>query len=385
MGPSGAGKTTLMDMLAQRKVIGNLSGQVLLGGMPVGKSYTRHTAYVPQQDNFIPSMTCWENLKFYAAMMMPDEWNKHERKQRCHDVLGMVGLSHVKATLVGGRLPGGLMIRGLSGGERKRLSFAVGILGAPHIIFLDEPTTGLDSFASLNAMGALKKMARDHGHVVLATIHQPRAAIWSMFNKITLLASGRLIYHGPSEGLAPWLGNLGYEYDAALNGVPSDWALDLVAINFHKPKTLSGHTMSTVEDLENAASRFMEHYQGAVGTKTLNKQISCAEAPSECVVPYPSGWFRQYRNLVGREIMVITRNPSDAAGRTLTFAWIAVFSGLLFYNLGHDATTWYTKLGLLFTMLFNFVTMPYISMSLYTADKAQYLADVSSKLYRPWV
>jgi ABC-type multidrug transport system ATPase subunit len=97
-----------------------------------------------------------------------------------------MGLKHKQRTMVGGTLPGGLMLRGLSGGERKRLSIAAGILAAPSIVFLDEPTSGLDSFAALTVMGYLKRMARDNGHVVIASIHQPRSAIWSMFDKVRL-------------------------------------------------------------------------------------------------------------------------------------------------------------------------------------------------------
>jgi ABC-type multidrug transport system ATPase subunit len=99
-----------------------------------------------------------------------------------------MGLKHKAKTMVGGTLPGGLMLRGLSGGERKRLSIAAGILAAPSIVFLDEPTSGLDSFAALTVMGHLKRMARDNGHVVIASIHQPRSAIWSMFDRVSGLA-----------------------------------------------------------------------------------------------------------------------------------------------------------------------------------------------------
>jgi ABC-type Mn2+/Zn2+ transport system ATPase subunit len=85
---------------------------------------------------------------------------------------------------VGGTLPGGLMMRGLSGGERKRLSIAAGILAAPAVLFLDEPTSGLDSFAALSVMGYLQRMARAAEHIIISTIHQPRNAIWQMFDQV---------------------------------------------------------------------------------------------------------------------------------------------------------------------------------------------------------
>jgi ABC-type multidrug transport system ATPase subunit len=85
---------------------------------------------------------------------------------------------------VGGYLPGGLALRGLSGGERKRLSIATGILATPSIVFLDEPTSGLDSFAALKIMGHLRSMSRLGGPSVVASIHQPRAAIWAMCDQV---------------------------------------------------------------------------------------------------------------------------------------------------------------------------------------------------------
>lgn len=220
--------------------------------------------FIPQEDNFVATMTVNETMCFYADIILPKTFDKFDRrarvaevrwlgpglslsaavgcflqrsqqllpscpiqKQRQHQcawgpaaaapagnvsrystttitlnsikvtllllpcyclllqVLSAMGLKHKEKTMVGGTLPGGLMLRGLSGGERKRLSIAAGILAAPSIVFLDEPTSGLDSFAALTVMGHLKRMARDNGHVVIASIHQPRSAIWSMFDRVS--------------------------------------------------------------------------------------------------------------------------------------------------------------------------------------------------------
>jgi ABC-type sulfate/molybdate transport systems ATPase subunit len=130
-------------------------------------------------------MTVNETMNFYADIILPKTFDKPERRARVDEVLSAMGLKHKAKTMVGGTLPGGLMLRGLSGGERKRLSIAAGILAAPSIVFLDEPTSGLDSFAALTVMGHLKRMARDNGHVVIASIHQPRSAIWSMFDRVS--------------------------------------------------------------------------------------------------------------------------------------------------------------------------------------------------------
>lgn len=85
---------------------------------------------------------------------------------------------------VGGFLPGGIMLRGMSGGERKRLAIACGVVAGPSLVFLDEPTSGLDSFAALNVVLFLKSMATERGASMLASLHQPRAAIWSQLDQV---------------------------------------------------------------------------------------------------------------------------------------------------------------------------------------------------------
>ena len=378
-----------MDILALRKSVGNLSGRILVNGARASKRFIKKTAYVPQEDNFVPTMTTWEVMAFYADIILPSRWTAQRRRERIREVLAEVGLAHAHRTIVGGTLPGGLMMRGLSGGERKRLAIATGILAAPSVLFLDEPTSGLDSFAALTVMGYLKRMVREQSHVVIASIHQPRSAIWLMFDAVTLLASGRLMYHGPREGITDWFGSLGYTYDPGLHGVPSDWALDLVAIGFAKPARFYGHTISTREDLLAASEAFKRRYTDDHGLAEAAAALAAADADADhhgrrghhhhgflrsesrgaldrdgaatpgggasaggAATPGPGGdddacWplfggtgkfsnfvtsaWSQYKTLLGRELLSITRNPFDVAGRTLTFAWVGIVMGMLYY------------------------------------------------------
>ncbi|GBF96283.1 ABC transporter G family [Raphidocelis subcapitata] len=456
LGPSGAGKSTFMDILALRKSVGNLTGRLLVNGVRATRRFVRKTSYVPQEDNFVPTMTTWEVMSFYADIILPAEWSKQRRRVRIREVLSEMGLAHAHRTIIGGTLPGGLMMRGLSGGERKRLAIAVGILAAPSVLFLDEPTSGLDSFAALTVMGYMKRMVLEQSQVVVASIHQPRSAIWQMFDTATLLASGRLMYTGPREGLTPWFSSLGYAYDPNLHGVSSDWALDLVAIGFAKPERFYGATMTTRDQLMAAASAFKAHYlashgldgdepnspaagrshggrgpfassgggapppagQGGsgiaralccgaggaarggglpvVGSHTSLSSLEAAgpfggsRPPSAAGVglgdvasKFATSAPRQCRTLLGRELLSITRNPFDVAGRTLTFVWVGIIMGALYYGTPFTATSARNRLNLIYMLLSFYCLMPYISMGLYTADKKFYLSDASSQLYRP--
>ncbi|WIA12631.1 hypothetical protein OEZ85_006286 [Tetradesmus obliquus] len=409
MGPSGAGKSTLMDILAMRKSTGQLTGSLLLDGQPASHAFIKQAAYVPQDDNFIPAMTTREVLHFYADITLPAPQRK-ARSMRVNEVLAAVGLETAAHTLVGGSLPGGLMLRGLSGGERRRLSIAAGILAAPAVLFLDEPTSGLDSFAALSVMSHLQGMARGSGCIVISTIHQPRDAIWEMFDKVTLLAGGRLMYHGPRTNISAWFASLGYP---RLHGSESDWLLDLVATGFDKPQQLFGNALMAREDIPAAADAFLAHYLQTTNKKqqdTAGEAVSIHKPPKRsasasslsalrsCVGgsgslqamqparwEYPTSLGRQFCSLLWREVLAITRNPFDLAGRILTCTYLGLVFGLVFYNTPADTLPGVrTRMSICFVIPMVATLLPSVSISLYTNDKRIYLADSSAKLYRPW-
>lgn len=292
--------------------------------------------------------------------------------------------------------------------------------------------------------------------------------------QVTLLASGRLMYFGPCEGLDTWFTEgLGYYYSPELHGNVSDWVLDMVAIGFKKPTTLYGSSMTCMEHVQDAAAEFnarylqqiaAEEHQNAIAAvdRSNNHSVAinvfsnpltttavtasivgvnpqglelatvgkashstesrkgvrssieaaefvsaCSTAPSEfspeyqsmassvgsapaAVVPsQPSSlasqtsWWRQFKWLLWRELKIVTRNPADVCFRTLTYAWLAIFTSLQSFNLADNAYTIRIKFYMLFFIAVPYLLLPYVVMSLYTADRRFYLADVSAKLYRP--
>jgi ATP-binding cassette subfamily G (WHITE) protein 2 len=114
--------------------VGTISGRLLVNDQPMSRAFIRKTAYVPQADNFVPTMTAQETLAFFADMVLPAAMSAAQKAARVQEVLAALGLSHTAHTLVGGQLPGGLLLRGLSGGERKRLSIAAGIIATPSVV-----------------------------------------------------------------------------------------------------------------------------------------------------------------------------------------------------------------------------------------------------------
>ncbi|KAF2358412.1 ABC transporter-like [Trinorchestia longiramus] len=196
MGASGAGKTTLLNVLTHRnndKV--RITGELCVNGQMVQPdSLTSLSAYVQQDDLFIGLLTVREQLIFQAMLRMDRAFTKEQRITRVEEVIMELGLSKCSDTKIG--VPG--RIKGISGGEMKRLAFACEVLTNPPLMFCDEPTSGLDSFMAQAVVAVMKNMA-ERGKTIIATIHQPSSEVYAMFDRILLMAEGRVAFLGDAD------------------------------------------------------------------------------------------------------------------------------------------------------------------------------------------
>ncbi|KAF8025899.1 hypothetical protein BT93_F2656 [Corymbia citriodora subsp. variegata] len=153
-GPSGAGKTTLLEVLAGKISRGRVSGEVLVNNQPIDpKSFQRLSGYVPQDDTLFPSLTVEETLMYSALFRL--HGGRKEAVARVRALMKELGLDHVAKTRIGGKSSN----RGISGGEKRRVSIGVELVHDPAVILIDEPTSGLDSAAALHVVKMLKFMA----------------------------------------------------------------------------------------------------------------------------------------------------------------------------------------------------------------------------------
>jgi ABC-type multidrug transport system ATPase subunit len=171
-----------------------VDGSIQLNGVEASASHIDHvSAYVQQEDIFFGTLKVKEHLTFQAVTRM-ERWIPMEQKlQRVDQVLYEMGLKKCEDTIIG--IPG--KIKGISGGEKKRLSFASEILTNPSLLFLDEPTSGLDSFMAEAVVKLLFKVAAT-GRTILCTIHQPSSEIYALFDHVLLLAEGQVAFVGPT-------------------------------------------------------------------------------------------------------------------------------------------------------------------------------------------
>ena len=214
-GASGAGKSTLLDVLAQRKTTGTISGQILYNYSPALTS----SAYVMQDNVHIASLTVKESLWYAAQLRLPEQWSTVEKEERVQHILQVLGLTAVANTIVGNEYK-----RGISGGQAKRLSIGVEIINLPDLMFLDEPTTGLDSTISLEVMAAVRNLANQN-RTVICTIHSPSPPTFALFDSLLLLAKGRTIYFGPVDEAVPYFTQSPFEFHFKPNSNPADFVV----------------------------------------------------------------------------------------------------------------------------------------------------------------
>ncbi|PRP78516.1 abc transporter family protein [Planoprotostelium fungivorum] len=219
MGPSGCGKSTLMSILCGR--VGQTNGEILINGTQVRMSKLKTSmGFVPQSEIMLRTLTVWETIYFYARI----KTTRGARYARLlsTEIIEILGLTKVQHTVLGDE-----KVRGISGGELKRVSIGIEMVGQPSILFLDEPTTGLDSTVALQIVTYLKKIA-SLNITVICVIHQPRAEIFKLFDNVLLLSgNGKPSYFGPTRKAKQYFTRLGYSCKKEAN--VADFLLDVAS------------------------------------------------------------------------------------------------------------------------------------------------------------
>lgn len=219
LGPSGSGKTTLLTALAGR-LRGKFSGKITYNGRQFSSSLKLKTGLVTQDDVLYPHLTVLETLSYAALLRLPKKLTREEKIEQAEMVIMELGLTRCRNSVVGGPL-----FRGISGGERKRVSIGQEMLVNPSCLLLDEPTSGLDSTTAQRIVATLRGLARG-GRTVITTIHQPSSRLYRMFDKVVVLSEGSPIYSGRAAQVMDYFGSIGYVPGFNLLN-PADFLLDL--------------------------------------------------------------------------------------------------------------------------------------------------------------
>lgn len=206
LGPSGSGKTSLLNALAAVENGHSVySGKILVDGKKVAKDYRKVAAYVQQDDSLYSTLTVRECIQYSAQLRLPSSASESAKDAMVERVISELNLGHV----VDARIGSNGQNRGISGGERRRVSIGMELVTSPQILFLDEPTSGLDS-SSANSVVQLVKELASHGRIVVLSIHQPSAKSFLQLDQVMLLAKGKMLYHGPPAASKSYFQDLGF-------------------------------------------------------------------------------------------------------------------------------------------------------------------------------
>ncbi|KAL2897787.1 ABC transporter G family member 37 [Bienertia sinuspersici] len=329
MGVSGAGKTTLMDVLSGRKTGGYINGDVRISGYPKKQeTFARVSGYCEQADIHSPHVTLYESLLFSAWLRLSSDVDTDTRKMFVEEVMELVELDTLRHALVG--LPG---VNGLSTEQRKRLTIAVELVANPSIIFMDEPTSGLDARAAAIVMRTVRNTVNT-GRTVVCTIHQPSIDIFDAFDELLLLKrGGEQIYFGP-------LGRHGIQlikYFEAINGVqkikeaynPATWMLEVTSVSQEVALGVDFAQIYKNSDLYRRS-------------KALITELSVPDPRSKDLyfpTEYSQSSFVQFIACLWKQHCSYWRNTMYTAMRLLFAAFVGVMFGSIFWKIGESRDT----------------------------------------------
>ncbi|XWS28317.1 hypothetical protein CRYUN_Cryun25bG0057900 [Craigia yunnanensis] len=200
------------------------TGNVLLNGKKKKRLDYGGVAYVTQEDILLGTLTIRETITYSAHLRLPSSMTRKDIDGIVEETIMEMGLQECADRLIGN-----WHLRGVSGGEKKRLSIALEILTRPHLLFLDEPTTGLDSASAFFVIQTLRNVGRD-GRTVISSIHQPSSEVFSLFDDLFLLSNGEQVYFGEAKMATKFFAEAGFPCPRRRN--PSDHFLRCINSDF---------------------------------------------------------------------------------------------------------------------------------------------------------
>ncbi|KZT24034.1 hypothetical protein NEOLEDRAFT_1095007 [Neolentinus lepideus HHB14362 ss-1] len=370
LGPSGAGKTTLVEILAGKNKVGHISGSV---SFPMSTARPQ-MGFVSQQDVLPPTLTVFEALLFAARLRLAESLPDSQKRERVEEVMEKLGIARLKDVRIGDGER-----RGISGGEMRRVSIGLELVAKPDVLILDEPTSGLDSVSASKVTAVLHAVAHDAEDptAVIASIHQPSSQLYQTFDQVLLLSHGRALYSGPG-GFAP------VDYFASTSSVPdykrgynvADYLLEIASdpsVGLFKASASSIETSEREKDVADLEANEKNYERVGVGRRS---------GGTACVATF----LTQLEVLSGREWKILKRSFRDKSlfiTHVTVASVLGVFCGGLYYQTGTSIAGFQSRVGCLF---FLGALIAFSSLStLYNVVQSRplFLRERSSSYYSP--
>ncbi|XP_067379750.1 broad substrate specificity ATP-binding cassette transporter ABCG2 isoform X2 [Channa argus] len=334
------------------------------------------------------TLTVRENFSFSAALRLPSSISPAEKEQKVNKLIQELGLTRVADSRVGTQL-----IRGVSGGERKRTNIGMELIIDPPVLFLDEPTTGLDASTANSVLLLLKRMARN-GRTIILSIHQPRYSIYRLFDSLTLLVNGKQVYHGPAQSALEYFSDIGYTCEPHNN--PADFFLDIingdstaVALSKVESEDLDPDSDSVSMSRRGIEDKLVEEYKNChyyrenkaeLERIVLGKQMTTT-APSRTIT-YNNGFLTQFTWVLKRTFKNIMLNPQTSIAQVAVTLFLALVVGAIFFGAPNDQSGVQNRFGALFFVTVNQCFSSLSSAELFIAERKLFIHEYISGYYR---
>ncbi|OMJ10951.1 ABC transporter G family member 7 [Smittium culicis] len=372
IGGSGVGKTTLLNVLSGRILGGTLSGQVLFNGKKRDKkTFKKDVAYVEQDDVLFPTLTVKETISYAADFRLSNvDFNKHQKAERVRDVIKSLRLASVENSYIGDERN-----KGLSGGEKKRVSIGVEIVTQPRIFILDEPTSGLDSNSSLVIVNLMKEIALMENLICISSIHQPSSKVFYTFDKVILMAPTCIIYFGTTKDSLEYFSSIGYNCPPLEN--PADFLIDIISIDYENSNNFK-NTLDRIERLKRAWDEYTR-INGHIYIPRKDLFHSEISSTSRSAIPFltkelydsyelPSwrnSWYTEFSSLLKRSWVRQLRDKYALTSLFFSSFFTMFLLGFTFFNQTSGIFEITNKIGLIYLIAVNMaipVAIPLISV-----------------------
>lgn len=386
LGPSGSGKTTLLTALGGR-LNGKVSGKITYNGLPFSSVIKKQIGFVAQNDILYPHLTVTETLVFTALLRLPDSLTKKEKIEHAEHVINELGLNRCRNSMIGGPL-----FRGISGGEKKRVSIGQEMLVNPSLLLLDEPTSGLDSTTAQRILTTVKRLASG-GRTVVITIHQPSSRLYHMFDKVVLLSEGSPIYHGPASTALDYFRSVGYSSSVSIN--PADLLLDLangISPDTNQLTDQGDNQSSTEEEQKSVRKALVSAYDKNIAARLKDELCSSnvniygyprdasMKASRGKMEQWGTSWWQQFKVLLRRGLK---ERRYEAFNRLRIFQVIsvAILAGLLWWHLPEAHIQDRVALLFFFSVFWGFFPL-YNAVFTFPQERSMLIKERSSGMYR---
>ena len=397
------------------------------GAMMDDKTFMRISEYVQHEDVFVPTQSLKEALEYHCNLRLGPSVPTAEKEARILQLVHEAGLSEKMNTRIGGILAGGITVKGLSNGEKRRVSVVCAAIANPSILFLDEPTSGLDSFAALKVMEMMAKFCAE-GRLIVCTIHQPRSQVYELFNKVLILSQGETIYFGGSKTILDWFSTKLHRTLPLGTSIP-DFVLDLVNVSFEggepssplplaavakdeqhqllqrfaSPSTGTGSSCASVSspfhvagqhggpvDIAAAAQLFREdgHFQALVlEIDALHAHAQDSKTEKELILhggKQDPSWAYRFQVVLRRNLRFYLSNPGNVLVRLLISVTVGIFQGVVFFRAPEKEPVLVQSVSLLiclFVTQLQALLLPFVSMTLFIEDRKFFVRESASRLY----